>query len=217
MSRPALTRERIVAAGVELVTNVGFSGLSLRSVARSVNATVTGVQRQIGMVELVHAVANEVIETMPALPRRGDWHRRVRLWAMDVRAWLTGSPGLARYLLDNRWDAEVALDRLEQVIAVMTDVGLPDAQAVQVGRALYWYTLSHSSIDEASPVITAAFTTGTVAFQPSRWPRLSGYAVPYTVDEAHAQFVTGLDLLLDGVDRQIQRSAAPMDLRPAGR
>ncbi|HEY5245725.1 MAG TPA: hypothetical protein VIJ60_08665, partial [Acidimicrobiales bacterium] len=123
MPRPALTRSRIVAAGVVVVSEAGLPALDLRAVARRVNTTATGVQRHIGATELVESVVDEIVRSMPPMPGRGDWSRRLRLWAVQTRAWLVGYPGLARHLLVDRWHA-VGLDQLEDVAGVLDETGL---------------------------------------------------------------------------------------------
>lgn len=71
MPPPVRTRAVAVGAANEIVSNVGLGGLSPRSVAGSIGAAVTGVQRQISSNELTHAV---VAESLPSTPERaGRW------------------------------------------------------------------------------------------------------------------------------------------------
>lgn len=207
MPRPPLSRERIVDAGVRIVGTVGFPGLTLRSVASQVHATVTGVQRQISLTDLVHAVAGELVPTMPQFAKRGDWRRRLRDWAVEVRSWLMKYPGLARFLLSNRWDSDIGLDRVEQIFGILTGAGVDDRCAAQASRALYWFVLSSVDLDEYVPILTAELTTRTLLSAPDRWQRLSAATVPYNSAEATAQYLLGFELLVDGISKRSHKGA----------
>ena len=162
MPRPALTRSRIVVAGVAVVSEVGLPALDLRAVARRVNTTATGVQRHIGATELVESVVDEIVQSMPPMPGRGDWSRRVRLWAVQTRAWLVGYPGLARHLLVDRWHA-VGLDQLEDVAGVLDETGLARTQRVMAASTLYRFVLCSADLDESTQVLGGELPAGRVA------------------------------------------------------
>jgi|GEM_PF-2634182 len=212
MPRPPLTRSRIVAAGFDIASELGLPALSVRAVARRVNATATGVQRHIGTTELVEAVVAEIVTSMPAVPTQGDWSRRTRSWAIRTRAWLTGYPGLARHLLANRWDTFIALDRVEQVVDILGQSGLRAVEQVRAASALYWYVLNSTDGDESARIIGGNRGSSPVIENPERWPRLSAYAGDRSATSAQAQFLFGLDLLLDGIGRP---SAGEVGLRHA--
>ncbi len=220
MPRPALTRSRIVSAGVAVVGEIGLHALDLRTVARRVNTTATGVQRVMGMTELREAVVAQIMTTMPPVPARGDWVRRLRLWALQTRAWLTEYPGLALHLLVNRWDVPAALDRLDEVASLLGGTDLRDGQCAMAGATLYWFVLGSAELDRSARVMGGEApppAPGTVvppaADGPAVcWPRLGTQVGDYSTAAVHAQFVFGLDLLLDGIDRRAGRALPP----PAG-
>lgn len=200
MPRPILTRARIVAAGVSIVGDMGFAALGIRAVARRVNATAVGVQRQIGATELQRAVAAEIIASMPAFSSRDPWHRRIRVWALEMRAWLRQYPGLARYLLDNRWENPMGLDRVEEIVAQFIQAGMTAPHSVVAARAVYWYVLSSTDLDERAG-LDAEFSQETILALADRWPMLSAEATKYSESVAEAQFTLGLDLMLEGSER----------------
>jgi hypothetical protein len=205
MPRPALTRSRIVSAGVSIVSELGLAALDFRTVARRVSGTATGVQRLIGATELVDSVVAQILTSMPQVPTRGDWSRRLRIWAFGTRKWLTGYPGLARYLLENRWDIPVALDRLEDVVGLLDATGLDAAERVMTGITAYWFVLSSADLDESARVIGEGSSMPAHHDSPTRWPRLSAHVNDYSVAVTQAQFTSGLDLLIKGIERGIGR------------
>lgn len=220
MARPALTRSRIVSAGVSIVSELGLTALNFKAVARRVNATATGVQRCIGATELVESVVAQIVVSMPPVPTRGSWSRRLSLWALQTRAWLTEHPGLAGYLLANRWDTPAALDRLEEVIEVLDGTGSTAAQSVMTGITLYWFVLSSADLGESARVIgdeSSKPKTDGSASSPGQWPRLSAHIGDYSTVAARAQFSFGLDLLIKGIEHSSSDGTVPLDARPAPR
>jgi AcrR family transcriptional regulator len=199
MPRPALTRSRIVAAGVVVVSEAGLPALDLRAVARRVNTTATGVQRHIGATELVESVVDEIVQSMPPMPGRGDWSRRLRLWAVQTRAWLVGYPGLARHLLVDRWHA-VGLDQLEDVAGVLDETGLARAQRVMAASTLYRFVLCSADLDESAQVLGGELPARGVVGSKDQRPASIAPAVDRLAIAPDRNFAFGLDLLIEGIE-----------------
>ena len=216
MPRPVLTRSRIVSAGVSVVGELGLSALDLRTVARRVNSTATGVQRLVGATELVDAVVAQIVTAMPKVPTRGDRAKRIRMWAHQTRAWLIGYPGLAGHLLANRWDPTDALDRLEEVVTLLDGTDLRPGQALSTGVTLYWFVLGSADLDTAARVIGG--DAGVLMDAPSdRWPRLAPVMGDYSAASTASQFSFGVDLLLEGIDRRVDDVVIRAKPRPPHR
>ena len=200
MPRPPLTRTRIVAAGVSIAHELGLQAVDLRSVARRVNTTATGLRRHIGTTELIDAVVAEIVATMPAVPTRGDHLRRLRAWTSETRDWLTEYPGLATYLLANRWDVPRALDRLEDVARVLQEAELPPGEAVPAALSVFWFVLSGADL-HTSPRVIGGIDEPPVPVRSGegvRWPLLGGAVGDYSAGATATQFDFGLELPLRG-------------------
>jgi AcrR family transcriptional regulator len=217
MPRPPLTRDRIVTVGVAIVSEMGLASLNLRAVARRVNATTMGVQRTIGQTELIAAVVEQILATMPSMPPRGTWQRRLRSWASVTRLWLMEYPGLARHLLNHRWDCEPALDRLEELVELLAAAGLRAQPAVRAGRTIFWYVLYSTEVDQTTRTVFGADLAGDpVRASPVRWPMQAAHHGDDANDSALAQFTAGVDLLLAGVERQADRREVGTSNRVVG-
>jgi AcrR family transcriptional regulator len=212
MPRPALTRPRIVAAGVVVVSELGLPALDLRAVARRVNATATGVQRQIGTTELVESVVGEIVQSMPSVPERGTWSRRIRRWAIDTRRWLVGYPGLAQYLLVNRGDAAAGPDRMAGLVRVLEETGLDLPERSLTASTLYRFVLSSSDLDESMQVLggdpLAAQIAGRDELRSA--PGLSASGETADRSTVDTQFAFGLDLLIEGIGRRAGEGLLPL-------
>lgn len=212
MPRPPLTRTRIVAAGVSIAHELGLPAVDLRSVARRVNTTATGLRRHIGTTELIDAVVGEIVTTMPVVPTRGDHLRRLRTWTSATRDWLAEYPGLAAHLLANRWDVPGALDRLEDLVRVLQEVELPPGEAVPAAVSVFWFVLSGADL-HTSPRIIGLIDEPPVPAQPGeevRWPLLGGTVGDYSPSATASQFDFGLELLLEAIAGR----ARPEPVRP---
>jgi AcrR family transcriptional regulator len=199
MPRPALTRSRIVAAGVVIVSELGLPALSLRSVARRVNTTATGVQRQIGETELVQSVVAEIVQSMPPVPANGDWSRRLRQWAVQTRGWLSGYPGLARYLLADGGFITAEPDRLEAIVRVLEETDLTYTQRVMAANVLSRFVVSSTDLDEPIEVLGGEPSTRGITASKTQRPALPTPRARTRSTGADARFAFGLDLLLEGI------------------
>ncbi len=199
MPRRPLTRTRIVAAGVSTAHELGLPAVDLRSVARRVNTTATGLRRHIGTTELIDAVVAEIVATMPAVPTRGDHFRRLRMWTSEVRGWLTEYPGLAAHLLANRWDVPGAVDRLEALARVLREIGLSPDEAASAAIGVVWFVLSGADL---APRVIGLSREPPVPAQEGaevRWPLLGERVGDYSQAATAAQFEFGLELLLEAI------------------
>lgn len=200
MARPALTRTRIVAAGVAIAHELGLPAVDLRSVARRVNTTATGLRRHIGTTELVAAVVTEIVATMPAVPTRGDHLRRLRSWTSATRDWLSTYPGLAAYLMVNRWDVPQVLDRLEGVARLLVDAGMGD-DAVPAAISMFWFVLSGADLHTSPRIIGWADESPDLdqSGDAVRWPLLDGTVGDYSPSATATQFDFGVELLIEAI------------------
>ncbi len=201
MPRPALTRSRAISVGLSVVSELGLEALTLDAVARRVRSTPGGVQRVLTVTELVEEVVTEIAQAMPTVPAGGNRARRLRQWAMLTREWLVGYPGLARYLLANRWDIPVALDRLEALVEVIDSRRLEPEQGFLSGLALYCFVLSSADGDETTRVLGGEFSNRRTDASTKTWPRLSAHVNDYSIAFADTQFSFALDLFLRGIDQ----------------
>jgi AcrR family transcriptional regulator len=219
MPRPPLTRTRIVAAGVSVAHELGLPAVDLRSVARRVNTTATGLRRHIGTTELVDAVVAEIVSHMPAVPSRGDHLRRLRTWTSETRDWLTEYPGLAPYLLANRWDVPGALDRLEDLARVLQEVELAPGEAAPAAISVFWFVLSGADL-HTSPRIIGLIDEAPVLAQPGdevRWPLLDATVGDYSQATTATQFDFGLELLLEAIGARARPEPVTPPRPAAGR
>jgi AcrR family transcriptional regulator len=132
-----LTREAIVAAGVELVDAGGPDALTMRAVAARLGSGVMSLYRHVADREaLLDLVLEATAAEIPATPLTGDWRADAAALARDVRSALLRRPQLT-VLLTTRGDRGVGgLVALERAMAVFRSAGLTEREAVEANHAL---------------------------------------------------------------------------------
>lgn len=95
--RPALSREDVVRAAINVADNEGLAALTMQAVAEKVGFTTMATYRYFPSKEaLIDACVDAAMGTPPPSPRAFEgWRAEVRHWAYARRVMLCGRPWLA--------------------------------------------------------------------------------------------------------------------------
>src|SRR5579863_8759619 len=211
--RRALTRGRVVAEALTVISTDGAQALSMRALALRLGVVPGALYRHVRSKEqlydlILDAVLAEVdCRTDPALP----WIAQVATLAHRLRAVLENHPGIAA-LLKTR--DPVSLSSLALAfLALLHAAGLPGRQAALAFRLVYDYTLGFALADPASPaeqrLRDSAARQQLHAFlrslPASSFPTLAAHGTHAWADDRDQRFTSGLDTLLCGL-QTAQRS-----------
>lgn len=216
MPRQLLTRSRAVSAGATIVSELGYSSLNPKAVARRAHATVAGVQRQMSCTELTDDGVAKIMASAPRVPSEGNWSGRLRPWAVETRDWLSDHPGLAGHLMERGWGTPASRDLLAEVLAVFESTDLAPAQCVMTGITLLWFVLSSADMDGGARALGGHSRLGKPDPQQHR-PLSRGPVGEYTADTGAMQFTFGLDLLIEGIERRFGEGHAEFASLPTPR
>jgi AcrR family transcriptional regulator len=217
--RAVLTRDAIVAAGVELVDAAGPDALTMRAVAGRLGSGVMSLYRHVpdrdALLDLVlDAMAGEI----PVTPRSGDWRADAAALARDVRAALLRRPQLT-VLLTSRLDRAVGgLSALDRALAIFRSAGLSPQDAVEANHALgnlvagaaLWDAVGMGGVsgeerrarrDEAAAAVDA--------LPPDAFPSVTWAGAALFSGSPDDRFEAGLAMLLDGIKRRAEGEAEP--------
>jgi AcrR family transcriptional regulator len=216
-TRAVLTREAIVAAGVELVDAAGPDALTMRAVAERLGCGVMSLYRHVADREaLLDLVLEATASEIPATPLTGDWRADAAVLARDVRSALLRRPQLT-VLLTSRGDRGVGgLAALDRALAIFRSAGLDERQAVEANHALgnlvagaaVWDAIgldgtsgeTRQARREAAAAAVRALPEG--AFPNVTWARDELFA-----GSRDERFEAGLATLLDGIERRVEAAA----------
>ncbi len=211
---PGLSRERIVAAALELLDAEGLGALSMRSLGKRLDAGATSMYRHVANKdELIELVVDEVYGEVAVPEPDGPWRDGVRAAAASLRAmalrhpWVAGvlgQVGLA-YLGPNL--AGVAA----RMQALFASAGLGGLEAQQAMGAMTSYVTGTVTSEAAWLALVArsgrterelvADLQATQAHL-NETPAAREYSDPAAFREDG--FAFGLELILDGLEARLR-------------
>jgi AcrR family transcriptional regulator len=225
--RPGLTADAIVEAGIRVADTEGIEAVSMARVAKELGFTTMSLYRHVAskeeLLQLMYDSSATGAEHM-VLEGKG-WRARLRSWAvfqrdlLDVHPWITQMPWAAPPLAPN------SMHFLERGLDALADTGLREPDKLSVLGMISFYTLSEArTTHEAIRAVKKAMESGQSPdptlmlsydallrelIDEQTFPRLYRLAWSPEADEpddARAQFLFGLDVILDGVQALIDRA-----------
>jgi len=204
--RPALPPDRILAAALELVDELGADALSMRSLAQRLGSgTATLYRHFANRSELVAMMVDRMIgevdfdaDAVAALP----WQQACTSFAQQMFDALGRHGNVASLLIGHVPMGPNALARREKILAVLLDNGFPPVVAAHAYATLSRYVLgfaiqlSGSAAVEQDAELAAAFHE----LDPARYPATLAAAddLPVPLEE---EFAYGLRLIVAGLER----------------
>lgn len=207
--RAVLTREAIVAAGVELVEDAGPDALTMRAVARQLGSGVMSLYRHVADRDaLLDLVLEAMTGEIPQSPLTGDWRTDIAALARDVRSALIRRPQLT-VLLTSRADRGIGgLAALDRALAIFRSAGLSPRDAVEANHALgnlvagaaLWDALGMGGTSgEQRQARHNAAAAAIEALPPDAFPSVTWAAGALFSGSPDERFEAGLAMLLDGI------------------
>jgi len=208
-SRRTLTRERIVAEALTVISTDGAQALSMRGLAVRLGVVPGALYRHVrGKEQLYDLVLDAVLGEVdcradPALP----WTEQVAALARRLRAVLENHPGVAALLKTRDPLSPTSLALAEAFLAPLHAAGLPGREAALAFRLIYDYTLGFALADPTSPAEQRLRDTATReqlhaffrSLPASRFPTLAAHGVHAWDGNRDQRFTAGLETLLRGL------------------
>jgi AcrR family transcriptional regulator len=222
--RPALTRDRVVAGALKIISADGAAALSMRALAARLGVVPAALYRHVTSKEqlydlILDGVLAEVdCQADPALP----WTRQVTALAHRLRTVLEDHPGIAALLKTRDPISPASLALAEAFLAPLHAAGLPGPQAAWAFRLIYDYTLGFALSDPTSPGEQRIQDTATRhelhdflrSLPASRFPALAALGAYAWADDRDQRFTASLDTLTAGL-RATRRPRTRDAPRPA--
>ncbi len=205
-----MTRQRIVAGAVAVLDADGMAGLTMRRVAREVDAGAMSLYRHVASrEELLDLVLDEVTATVSFSALSGEWRTDVAALADDVRAALLHRRDLTLLLTARLGQGAAALPLLDRALGIFLRAGFPPRDAALANQALGAYVAGACTWEAvglagaAAPAERAERAAGAAAslaaLPAADYPNLAATAGELFAGTADDHFAYGLALLLDGL------------------
>jgi AcrR family transcriptional regulator len=211
--RAQLTRERVVAAGIELADRDGIESISMRRLAQELGVEAMSLYTHVrNKDDLLDGMVDAVIGKIPTAAVGTDWKTSLRQMALAARGVLLTHPWAPRPIESRTTPGPAAMRYINAVLGVLRENGFTVAQAHHalhiLGSRLLGFT--QELFDDSGDVDPE--TAASLASE-------LGATLPYVAEMAVAvthggalgpcdddiEFEFALDFILDGLDR-LQRS-----------
>ncbi|MEV7603183.1 TetR/AcrR family transcriptional regulator C-terminal domain-containing protein [Kitasatospora sp. NPDC089797] len=212
--KPALSLERIAAAGVEVADAEGLGAVSMQKVAGLLDFTKMSLYRYVpGKAELVALMVESAVGEPAPATEGTDWREQLTAWAFQLTASFTRHPWLLDATLGPRVPGPRELAWLERVVAALDGHGLSGAERMDAAVLIAGHVRSiaqqaRAAGPDGSPEAGFLAALGTVVHRNAdRYPAVAAaLAEPGGHDRA---LDFGLARILDGLGALIDRRTGP--------
>jgi AcrR family transcriptional regulator len=217
--RRLLTRERVVAEALAVISAEGAQSLSMRAIAARLGVVPGALYRHVRSKEQLYDLVLDAV--LAEIDGQADpdapWDAQVAALARRLRAALESHPGIAALLKERDPVSPASLAVAEAFLAPLCAAGLPGHQAALAFRLVYDYTVGFALGDPTSPAEQRLLDTSTRqelhaflrSLPVSRFPTLAAHGTHVWTNDRDQRFNSGLDTLLRGLKADLGRATAP--------
>ena len=205
---PALSRDRIVRAAVELVDEQGMDALSMARLAERLGCATMSLYRHVASKDELQAVMFDAALGEPPKPDPdAGWRAGLETWARELLAVYRRHPWMPRMEITGPPLAPGQLGWLDAGLALLRDTKLPPIEQMSVMLLVAGYVRTEATMAIVGDEVRGEAARETVErvaqlLDPARFPALSEVvasgaftAAPFDFDH----FAYGLRLVLDSV------------------
>jgi len=225
--RLGLSLERVVRSGVELADGDGLAAVSMKRVAERLGFTTMSLYRHVASKdELLLHMHDTVWQPPPGLDAPLDgWRAGLERWTREQHLIMQRHPWLDEVRLIDRAGTPSQIAWIDLGLRALTGTPLTEYQKVAVLLLLSGHVSSQAQLastvldgarqglfgepDQATEVFGELLRT---VVSTDRFPALHaavvGGAFAPMLDPTYAPFEFGLELMLDGIDELMKRSAS---------
>jgi TetR/AcrR family tetracycline transcriptional repressor len=211
--RPALTRDDLVRAALELLDEAGMDGLTMRNLAQRLGVQAASLYNHIrDKRDVLTLVADAIAGAVPRPDPSLDWREALEAMAGDYRRVLLAHGDGARVLTVTPPLGPRRLRVMDDVLGVLRRAGLSDQDVGDAGWVFNTYVTGFV-LDEQMQMVTgdlearaAEVATWFRHLPAERFPNIVAVAEPLLDNANDRRFTFGLELLLDGLEARLLRA-----------
>jgi AcrR family transcriptional regulator len=200
--RADLTRERILRAAVELADEDGLDAVSMRRIAQRLGVAAMSLYNHVAAKdEILDGMVDVLIADIELPPGDAPWRTAIRGRALAARRVVTRHPWAARLFAARSTMSLGVLGYMDGIVRAFQDGGFPPQLIHDSTHLISSRMLGFTQdIFDPNTLRPAAVALWTEALASDAYPRISASLVGVTHDDER-EFVFGLDLILDGLER----------------
>jgi AcrR family transcriptional regulator len=213
VTRPRLSRERILDAAIELADREGLGVVTMRRLGQHLGVEAMSLYKHVADKDDVVAGIGDRVAAEFVLPSRDvDWRTALRTSSIAAHEVLLRHPWAGPVLESLKVPSEARLAYLDAVIGVLRDAGFSMSDVAHAFGALdshlYGFTMQITNWPFGPDEMAEAASAMAELLPAGRYPNLDAMAETAVADGSDLlDFTFGLDLLLDGLERRLAAAA----------
>jgi len=208
--RAPLTRERVLAAAIDLADRDGIASLSMRKLAQELGVEAMSLYHHVASKDAILDGLIDLVFGEIDLPvGEADWKAAMRRRAISAREVLRRHPWATGLMESRSTPGPATLRHHDAVLGILRNAGFPLELAAHAYSLLdsyiYGFALQETSLPFNTPEETAEVAQAMMAeFPADAYPHLTEIAVEHVLQPGYSyasEYLFGLDLILDGLER----------------
>ncbi|MDF2743722.1 MAG: putative TetR family transcriptional regulator [Actinomycetia bacterium] len=209
--RAPLTRERVLAAAIDLADRDGIASLSMRKLAQELGVEAMSLYHHVANKDAILDGLIDLVFGEIDLPvGEADWKAAMRRRAISAREVLRRHPWATGLMESRSTPGPATLRHHDAVLGILRNAGFPLELAAHAYSLLdsyiYGFALQETSLPFNTPEETAEVAQAMMAeFPADAYPHLTEIAVEHVLQPGYSyasEYLFGLDLILDGLERR---------------
>jgi AcrR family transcriptional regulator len=210
--RTPLTRQRVLDAAVALADEGGIGSLTMRKLGQALGVEAMSLYNHVANKDaLLDGMVDEVFAEIDLPSGDAGWKVAMRQRAASAREALGRHPWAIGLMESRRTPGPANLRHHDAVLACLRQAGFPLALTAHAYSLLdsyvYGFALEEASLPFDTPEETVEVAQEIMeAFPTDAYPYLAEFAVDHVLQPGYDygdEFLYGLDLILDGLERAL--------------
>ena len=210
--RAPLTRERVLAAAIDLADRDGIASLSMRKLAQELGVEAMSLYHHVANKDAILDGLIDLVFGEIDLPvGEADWKAAMRRRAISAREVLRRHPWATGLMESRSTPGAANLRHHDAVLGILRNAGFPLELAAHAYSLLdayiYGFALQETSLPFNTPEETAEVAQAMMAeFPTDAYPHLTEIAVEHVLQPGYSyasEYRFGLDLILDGLEQAL--------------
>jgi AcrR family transcriptional regulator len=203
-AKPALTRDGIIAAALDILRAEGLKKVTMRRIAAALDTGPASLYVYVRNTEDMHAQILDALLSSIDVPESGVWRDRLKGLLTSYARVLFDYPEIARMTMSTQPSGPNYLTLAESILALLHEGGVPDREASWAVDLLLLYPTAHAVERGARTSATreaeefSALETSIAAADSERHPNIARLGDDL-LSGGPERFAWGLDVLLNGV------------------
>lgn len=212
--RPRLNRARVLQAAVALADELGIEALSMRKLGEQVGVEAMSLYKHVANKDdLIDGMVDSVFAEIELDRSARSWRAAMRHRAISVRAVLRRHPWAVPLMQSRSSPGPSTLSHLDALIGVLRSAGFSIVLTAHALSAIDAYVYGFAMQEKALPFDTEERSTELIqqilaAMPADEWPHLVEFSREHVLKPGYdygLEFEWGLDLVLDGLERERRR------------